>query len=308
MNNENHDNPAIERINSHERLCAVNSSNNLFFHNKYFNYKYGSPLIKFSLFSHILKYSNNVPREQLVQRAIIIRIIRDHTIIRETSTDNYPFGSVLRMSDEYSYMQFRFLCTMLHFHLALLRANTVSINSLNIAEAYSLLRSSSINERNKFGYFYENPETLKLVLLLLLLSGDIERNPGHVMTQTQILRITQSKENYLKFVHLNFQDIQKQQNGSKNLSNDLGLNTVLAITEMFSLGWRFCIKQRKTYEANLAAFLVPTTTCRLSYLAGRDTKHGIRHIFRTTNFVLHQRSTVEVRKVLFLRVSYSQDL
>ena len=104
-------------------------------------------------------------------------------------------------------------------------------NSLNIAEAYSLLRSSSIHERNKFGYFYENTEILKFVLLLLLLSGDIESNPGPVMTYTQTLRIIQNKENHLKYVHLNFQDIRRKQNGLKNLSNDLGLNTVLAITE-----------------------------------------------------------------------------
>ena len=69
------------------------------------------------------------------------------------------------------------------------------------------------------------------MLLLLLLSGDIERNPGPVMTCTQTLRIIQNKENYLKYVHLNFQDIRKKQNGLKKLSNDLGLNTVLAITE-----------------------------------------------------------------------------
>ena len=100
-----------------------------------------------------------------------------------------------------------------------------------IAEAYSLLRSSSVHERKKFGYFHEKPEILILVLLLLLLSGDIERNPGPVMIYTQTLRIIQNKENYLKYVHLNFQDIQKKQNGLKNLSNDLGLNTVLAITE-----------------------------------------------------------------------------
>ena len=135
------------------------------------------------------------------------------------------------MSDEYSYMQFRFLCTMLLFLLALLRANTVSINSLNIAEAYSLLRSSSIHGRNKFGYFYEIPEILKLVLLLILLSGDIERISGPVMTCTQTLRIIQNKENYLKYAHLNFKDIRKEQNGLKDLSNDLGLNTILDITE-----------------------------------------------------------------------------
>ena len=52
------------------------------------------------------------------------------------------------MSDDYSYMQFRFLCTVLLFPLALLRANTVSINSLNLAEAYSLLRLFSIHEKN----------------------------------------------------------------------------------------------------------------------------------------------------------------
>ena len=69
------------------------------------------------------------------------------------------------------------------------------------------------------------------MLLLILLSGDIERNPAPVMTYTQILRILQSKENYLKYAHLNFQDIRREQNGLKNLSNDLGLNKVLAITE-----------------------------------------------------------------------------
>ena len=46
------------------------------------------------------------------------------------------------------------------------------------------------------------------------------------MTYTQILRIFQSN------VHLNFQDIrEKKQNGLKNSSNDLGLNTILAISE-----------------------------------------------------------------------------
>ena len=69
LNNEYHDNPAIEIINLHERICAVNNSNKCsFFDNIHFNYKYGLPLIKFSLLSHILKYSNNVPREQLVQK------------------------------------------------------------------------------------------------------------------------------------------------------------------------------------------------------------------------------------------------
>ena len=94
-----------------------------------------------------------------------------------------------------------------------------------------MLKSSSIHEGNKFGYFYENPEILKLVLLLFLVSGDIEQNLGTVMSYTQILRIIQSKENYLKNVHLNFQDIRKKkQNGFKKLGNDHGLNTVLAIT------------------------------------------------------------------------------
>ena len=51
------------------------------------------------------------------------------------------------------------------------------------------------------------------------------------MTYTQILRIRQSKENYLKYAHLNFQDIRRKQSVLKNLGNDLGLNTVLAITE-----------------------------------------------------------------------------
>ena len=69
--------------------------------------------------------------------------------ISECSTDDYPFVQ-LRMSDESSYMQFRFLCTMLLFHLSLFRASTVSMTSLNIAEAYSFLRSSSIHKRNKF--------------------------------------------------------------------------------------------------------------------------------------------------------------
>ena len=68
LNNEYHDNPAIEIINLHERICAVNNSNNPFFDNIHFNYKYGLPLIKFSVLSHVLKYSNNVPREQLVQK------------------------------------------------------------------------------------------------------------------------------------------------------------------------------------------------------------------------------------------------
>ena len=54
------------------------------------------------------------------------------------------------------------------------------------------------------------------------------------MTYTQILRILQSKENYLNYAHVNFQDIRRKRNGLKNLGNDLGLNTVLAITETWS--------------------------------------------------------------------------
>ena len=69
------------------------------------------------------------------------------------------------------------------------------------------------------------------MLLLILLSGVIERKPGPVMIYTQVLQILQSKEYYLKYAHLNFQDIRRKQNGLKNLSMDLGLNTVLAITE-----------------------------------------------------------------------------
>ena len=40
----------------------------------------------------------------------------------------------------------------------------------------------------------------------------------------------------------------------------------------FSLGWGFSIKQRKTCEANSAPLFVPTPTCRLPYLAWRDSK------------------------------------
>ena len=68
LNNVYHDNPASEIFNLHERLCAVTNSNNPFFDNIHFNYKYWLPLIKFSIISHILKYSNNVTHEQLVQR------------------------------------------------------------------------------------------------------------------------------------------------------------------------------------------------------------------------------------------------
>ena len=68
LNNEYHDNPAIEIVNLHKRLCAVNSSNNPFFDNIHFNYIYVLPLMKFSFLSHCLKYSNSVPREQLVQK------------------------------------------------------------------------------------------------------------------------------------------------------------------------------------------------------------------------------------------------
>ena len=68
MNNEYHDNSAIEIFNLHERLCAVNNSDNPFFDKIHFIHKYGLPLIKFSLLSHVLKYSNKVPCEQLVQK------------------------------------------------------------------------------------------------------------------------------------------------------------------------------------------------------------------------------------------------
>ena len=87
LNNEYHDNPAIAKFSLHERLCALSNSNNPFFDHIHFNYKYVLP---FSLLSRILKYSNNVPRKQLMQK-ISFGIIRDHTIIRETSTDEYPF-------------------------------------------------------------------------------------------------------------------------------------------------------------------------------------------------------------------------
>ena len=68
LNNENYDNPAVETINLHEPIYAFNNSKNPFFDNILFIYKYGLPLIKFSLLSHLLKYSNNVPREKLVQK------------------------------------------------------------------------------------------------------------------------------------------------------------------------------------------------------------------------------------------------
>ena len=68
LTKEYHDNPVIVIFNLHERICAVNNSNNPFFDKIHFNYKYGLPLIKFSLLSHILKYLINVPREQLVQK------------------------------------------------------------------------------------------------------------------------------------------------------------------------------------------------------------------------------------------------
>ena len=50
------------------------------------------------------------------------------------------------------------------------------------------------------------------------------------MTYTQTLRIIQNKEYYLKYVHLNIQDI-RNKNSLKKLSTDYGLNKVLAITE-----------------------------------------------------------------------------
>ena len=89
----------------------------------------------------------------------------------------------------------------------------------------------------------------------------------------------------------------------------------------------FSIKQRKTCEANSAPLLVPTPTCRFPHLACRDSKtwhpahfaDNRRKVLPTVigrtlhraflaQLVSHQRSTVEVRKVLFLRESHSQDL
>ena len=95
------------------------------------------------------------------------------------------------------------------FHISILRANTECIKSLNLAQAYSLLRAFPFHRGNNVQYFHENPEVLKLFFLLLFLCGDIKRNPGPAMADTQIQQNVRSKEYCLKYVHLNIQGIRK---------------------------------------------------------------------------------------------------
>ena len=91
----------------------------------------------------------------------------------------------------------------------------------------------------------------------------------------------------------------------------------------FSSGWGLSNEKRKTREANLAPLSVPTPSCRLCILSwfedivcgtlwGQQAE-SIAYSDKTNSSVglvsdIDQRSTVEVRILLFLRESLSQDL
>ena len=86
------------------------------------------------------------------------------------------------------------------------------------------------NIYNKLRCVKDRSEISKYFILLLLMGGDVESNPGPPITYTQMLQIIQNKENYLEYVHLNFQDLRKY-SALRSFISDLGPNTILAVTE-----------------------------------------------------------------------------
>ena len=66
---------------------------------------------------------------------------------------------------------------------------------------------------------------------LLYLSGDVEKNPGPVVTYNDLYKRASCYQNNLKLFHCNAQSIAGQYSLVKYLINDLGNNTVFGFSE-----------------------------------------------------------------------------
>ena len=68
---------------------------------------------------------------------------------------------------------------------------------------------------------------------LLLRAGDIERNPGPVLTYNKSIKLTLRRESEIKIYHLSVQSILSKKEQLRTLVHDLGPNCIFCFTEIW---------------------------------------------------------------------------
>ena len=84
---------------------------------------------------------------------------------------------------------------------------------------------------NIFNIFAAASNLSLIVSLLLILSGDIEKNPGPVSNYTDVLKHIKQTEDQLKFINSNCRSLNRKRGDLKVLLKDFGHNTIIDLTE-----------------------------------------------------------------------------
>ena len=84
---------------------------------------------------------------------------------------------------------------------------------------------------NIFDIFAAARNLSLIVSLLLILSGDIEKNPGPVSIYTDVLKHIKQTEDQLKFINLNCRSLNRKRGDLKVFFKDFGHNTIIDLTE-----------------------------------------------------------------------------
>ena len=90
----------------------------------------------------------------------------------------------------------------------------------------------------------------------MLCCGEIELSPGPEMCYEYFFKVCEKYENNLRFVHLNFQDIFKEQMQLKSFINDMGKNAIIGMAETWLTpsdkmsSWNVAPKSHKMFRCD----------------------------------------------------------
>ena len=76
---------------------------------------------------------------------------------------------------------------------------------------------------NIFNIFADASNLSLIVSLLLILSGDFEKNPGPVSNYTDVLKLVKQAEDQLKFINLNCRSLNRKRGDLRGLLEILGI-------------------------------------------------------------------------------------